>query len=71
MEAIQEGPWRRVNAQPAWNLMVALSGKWALRAADLWHLALAIALRDHTPELIFLTFDERLKASARGEGFFE
>lgn len=71
LEAFQEGPWRRVNAQPSWNHMAALSGKWALRGADLWHLALAIGLRDHTPELIFLTFDERLKASARGEGFLE
>lgn len=71
MEAFHEGPWRRVKAQPSWNHMAELSRKWALRGADLWHLALAIGLRDHTPELIFLTFDERLKTSARGEGFPE
>ena len=71
MEAFHEGPWRRVNAQPSWDHMGALSRKWALRGADLWHLALAIGLRDYTPELIFLTFDERLQASARGEGFAE
>jgi predicted nucleic acid-binding protein len=71
MEAFHEGPWRRVNAQPSWNHLAVLAGKWALRGADLWHLALATGLRDHTPELMFLTFDERLRASARGEGFME
>ncbi len=71
IEAFHEGFWRRVNAQPSWKHMAELSRKWALRGADLWHLALAIGLRDHTPELIFLTFDERLQASARGEGFME
>jgi predicted nucleic acid-binding protein len=71
MEAFHEGPWRRVNAQPAWNHMAALSKKWALRGADLWHLALAKGLRDHTPELILLTFDERLQVAAQGEGLVE
>ena len=71
MEAFLEGPWRRVNAQPAWNHMVALSKKWALRGADLWHLALAKGLRDYIPELILLTFDERLQVSAQGEGLAE
>jgi len=71
MEAFHEGPWRKVNAQPAWNHIKALSKKWALRGADLWHLAMAKGLRDHTPELIFLTFDERLQVSARGEGLVE
>lgn len=67
-EAFHEGPWRRVNAQPTWNQMEALSRKWALRGAGLWHLALAKGLQDHTPELMLLTFDERLLVSARGEG---
>ena len=71
MEAFHEGPWRRVNAQPAWIHIDALSKKWFLRGADLWHLALAKGLRDHTPELILLTFDERLKVSAQGEGLAE
>jgi len=71
LDAFHEGPWRRVNAQPTWNHMEALSRKWALRGADLWHLALAKGLRDHTPELILLTFDERLQVSARGEGLVE
>jgi len=71
LEAFHDGPWRRVNAQPKWNHLEALAGKWALRGADLWHLALAKTLRDHTPELILLTFDERLLVSARGEGLVE
>jgi predicted nucleic acid-binding protein len=71
MEAFHEGPWRRVNAQPAWNLMASLSKKWSLRGADLWHLALAKDLQAHTPELVLLTFDERLQAAAQGEGLVE
>lgn len=68
MEAFIEGPWRRVNAQPAWTCMAKLSRKWALRGAGLWHLALAKCLRDHVPELMLLTFDSRLQVSAKGEG---
>lgn len=71
LEAFHEGPWRRVNAQPAWDHIAALSRKWALRGADLWHLALAKGLQNHTPELIFLTFDDKLEASARGEGLLD
>ena len=71
MEAFHEGPWRRVNAQPAWIHIDALPKKWVLRGADLWHLTLAKSLRDHTPELMLLTFDERLKVSAQGEGLAE
>ncbi|MGC8495333.1 MAG: type II toxin-antitoxin system VapC family toxin [Syntrophobacteraceae bacterium] len=69
MEVFNGGPWRRVNALPAWNQMATLSKKWDLRGADLWHLALAKSLRDQIPELIFLTFDRKLWASAKGEGF--
>jgi predicted nucleic acid-binding protein len=68
MEAFNEGPWRRVNAQPAWTHMERLSQKWTLRGADLWHLALAKGLRDHVPELMLLTFAKQLQASVRGEG---
>lgn len=69
MEAFNEGPWRRVNAQPAWTHIARLSRKWALRGADLWHLAFAAGLRDHLSELTLLTFEKQLQASARGEGF--
>jgi len=71
LEAFHEGPWRRVNTQPLWNHMTELSRKWGLRGADLWHLALAKGLRDHTPELILLTFDKILQAAAQGEGLVE
>ncbi len=70
-EAFHEGPWRRVNAQPGWNQMSALSKKWSLTGADLWHLSLAMGLRDHTPDLILLTFDEKLQFAAKREGLFE
>lgn len=68
LEAFNGGPWRRVNAQPARNHMAILSKRWDLRGADLWHLALAKTLRDHIPELILLTFDDKLLTSARQEG---
>ena len=47
--------------------MRALSAKWPLREADLWHLAAAATLRKEFPELKFLTFDQRLKKAAAGE----
>jgi len=68
IKAFNEGPWRRVNAQPAWTHIARLSQKWALRGADLWHLTLAKGLRDDLPELMLLTFDKQLQAAARGEG---
>jgi len=71
LEAFREGPWRRVNAQPEWNHMQALSKKWPLRGADLWHLALAKGLQNQIPELILLTFDDRLLLAARGESLGE
>lgn len=67
-EAFLEGPWRRVNAQPAWNHMQELSRRWPLRGADLWHLALTKGLQAHMPELTLLTFDDRLLLAAQGEG---
>jgi len=67
-EALEEGPWRRLNVSPEWRLMETLSSKWSLRGADLWHLCTAKSLQSELPELRILTFDARLAAAARGEG---
>ena len=66
-EVLDHGPWRRIYTWPEWDIVSALSSKWPLRGADLWHLATATTLRKELPELIFLTFDQRLKNAAEGE----
>jgi len=68
LENLEKGPWRRLNVQPGWATMKALAGLWPLRGADLWHLAAAALLQERIPELIFLTFDHRLKIAAEGQG---
>lgn len=67
-EALEGGPWRRLNAVPDWKLVQDLSSKWPLRGADLWHLAVAKSLQSELPELTFLSFDARLAGAAQGEG---
>ena len=66
-EALEQGPWRRIYTWPEWGAVQALSAKWPLRGADLWHLAAATTLRKELRELTFLTFDQRLKKAADGE----
>jgi predicted nucleic acid-binding protein len=67
-EALEEGPWRRLNAAPDWKVVRDLSSKWPLRGADLWHLAVAKGLQTEIPELTIMSFDARLAAAAKGEG---
>jgi predicted nucleic acid-binding protein len=66
-EVLDSGPWRRVTAWPAWNLLGSLAKQWSLRGADLWHLATAKTLLNELPELQLLTFDARLQLAAEGE----
>lgn len=68
IETIESGPWRRLVIGPTWNLMISLSKRWFLRGADLWHLAVAKQVHEHLPEVKVLTFDDRLKVAAQGEG---
>jgi len=67
-EVLEAGPWRRLNISPVWEDCHRLSAKWPLRGADLWHLAAAKRIQKELPELSLLTFDERLKKAAEGEG---
>ena len=69
-EVLDQGPWRRIYTLPEWQIVRALSTRWALRGADLWHLATAKTLRKELPELTFLTFDQLLKKAARGESLW-
>ena len=66
-EAMERGPWRRLNIWPEWEKIKGLSLKWPLRGADLWHLATAKTLQKQLPELILFTFDNRLRAAAKEE----
>ena len=67
-DALEAGPWRRVNVAPPWSLVRSLAQPWPLRGADLWHLSAAKAMQADLPELQFVTFDARLSAAAHGEG---
>lgn len=66
-DALVDGPWRRLSLQPDWELMRALARKWALRGADLWHMATALTLHRELPTLQLLSFDNRLAVAAQGE----
>jgi len=68
-QELLEGPWRLLNVCPARDQMDSLRGKYALRGADFWHLALARTLREEIPELIFMSFDRKLLDGAEKEGF--
>ena len=67
METLERGPWRHLNTMPEWIKIRSLSRKWSLRSADLWHLAIGKTLQEQFPELLFLTFNQRLKAAAEKE----
>jgi predicted nucleic acid-binding protein len=67
-QALHEGQWRYLNLCPAKEHMDSLQGKYPLRGADFWHLALARTLKKDIPELMILTFDSRLRDGAEKEG---
>ncbi|MBI5550520.1 MAG: type II toxin-antitoxin system VapC family toxin [Desulfobacterales bacterium] len=67
-EVLESGPWRRLHLAPAWEDLRELSAKWPLRGADLWHLATAKHAQTELPELVLLSFDDRLKTASEGEG---
>ena len=67
LQALKDGPWRRLNAWPDWDESIALSRRRPLRGADLWHLATSAKLQTEIPELTLLTFDAKLHQAALGE----
>lgn len=68
-QALLEGPWRFLILCPAREHMDFLRGKYPLRGADFWHLALTMTLKKEIPELMVLTFDNKLQEGAEKEGF--
>ena len=68
MNALDEGPWSRVTAEPDWRIVRPLANKWSLRGADLWHLCAAKTLKEQLQEIVLLAFDARLLSAAQGEG---
>jgi predicted nucleic acid-binding protein len=67
LEALSEGPWRFLNVCPEKEQMDRLQGKYRLRGAGFWHLALAKTLKKDIPELLILTFDSKLREAAEKE----
>ncbi len=67
-KSVDSGPWRQLNMVPTREMTRNLATKWSLRGADLWHLATANTVKSELPELTLLTFDQRLKDAAIGEG---
>ena len=65
---VQNGWWRQLNGLPDRDTVSLLAQKWALRGADLWHLAMAVSLREELPELKLISFDDKLNKAATGEG---
>ncbi len=70
-DALDAGIWRRLNIAPALEDCRDLCSRWPLRGADLWHLATAKRIQKEIPELSLLTFDQRLKHAAEGEGLLQ
>jgi predicted nucleic acid-binding protein len=70
-ESLESGPWRTWLGVPRQDDLRLLSARYALRGADLWHLAAAKSLREELPELKLLTFDQRLMTAAQGEGMVQ
>ena len=65
--SLESGLWRKLTIGPDAGEVRKLASKWPLRGADLWHLAAVKTLQCELPELLLLTFDQRLYQVAAGE----
>lgn len=59
--------WGLTHVIPANQLLLELSNLYRLRGADLWHLAVAVTLKQDFPQITLLTFDNELAEAANGE----
>ncbi len=66
-EALESGPWSKLNIVPDSSAMRDLARKWPLKGSGLWHLAAAKTLQREFPELMILTLDRDLAKASRGE----
>jgi|LSQX01.3.fsa_nt_gb predicted nucleic acid-binding protein len=67
VESLETGPWKHLKIVPDDTEIKVLGKKWPLCGADLWHLAAAKTLQEEFPELLLLTYDNRLHLAASGE----
>jgi predicted nucleic acid-binding protein len=68
LESLTAGPWRLIHRGPDRDQIDSLAAKYALRGADLWHLAQVRSLLGELPAMKLLTFDRRLREAAEAEG---
>ncbi len=66
-EALEAGPWSRLNIVPESSALRELARKWPLKGSGLWHLAAAKTLQREFPELMIMTLDSELARASRGE----
>lgn len=66
-DTLETGPWRNLKMGPSNAILKKIASKWPLRGADLWHLAAAKTLKPELPELLILTFEQKLYSAASGE----
>lgn len=59
--------WGLTHIIPANQSLLELSDLYRLRGADLWHLAVAVALKQDFQQITILTFDKELAEAANGE----
>lgn len=64
----RDAMWEHIDSPPDRTIVVELARTCSLRGADLWHLALVKTLAQELPSLRLLSFDDRLRTAARGEG---
>lgn len=67
-ESLERPIWTKIFGSPDWVLTKSLASRWALKGADLWHLAEAKTLQQEVPEIKVVTFDVRLQTATAGEG---
>lgn len=66
-EALESGPWSKLNIVPDSSAMRELARRWPLKGSGLWHLAAAKTLQREFPELMILTLDTELAKASSGE----
>jgi len=67
-DRLARAPWRSFAGQPDRQLARDLAQRHALRGPDLWHLTLALTVRQQLEELEFCCFDLALATAAAAEG---
>lgn len=67
LDSLEQGPWRLSKVSPSRKVVRTLSGRYQLRGADLWHLALLETLTQEHHPFALVSFDRRLLEAAAAE----